>query len=52
MMLSNLIKQNNPSLINDIYTIIDKLIFDLLIRTTQNSELENLTNILIGLIDK
>jgi hypothetical protein len=51
MLLSNLVKHaNDPVIINDMYTIIDKLIFDMLIRTTQNAELENLTNIMIGLI--
>lgn len=51
MLLSNLVKHaNDPIIINDMYTIIDKLIFDMLIRTTQNAELENLTNIMIGLI--
>lgn len=51
MLLGNLVKHcDAPGVISDLYSIIDKLIFDLLIRTTQNAELQNVTSILIGLI--
>jgi flagellin-specific chaperone FliS len=39
-------------LLADIYTIIDKLVFDLLIRTTQNAELVNLTALLMNLVEE
>jgi len=51
MLLNNLVKNCDAAdVLGDVYTIVDRLIFDLLIRTTQNAELENIATILLGLV--
>jgi hypothetical protein len=52
MLLQNLVRTQDPNLVFEIYTLTDKLIFDLLSRTNQNAELKNLTEILLSIVDQ
>jgi hypothetical protein len=52
MLLQNLNSTSDSSSVDEIYTLTDKLIFDLISRTSQNAELKNLTEILLSIADK
>lgn len=52
MLLQNLNKTEDYDLVHEIYTLTDKLIFDLISRTSQNAELKNLTEILLSITEK
>ncbi len=52
MLLQSLNKTEDIDQITEIYTLTDKLIFDLISRTSQNAELKNLTEILLSITNK